>query len=41
MFDTVPGGQAGQVDLGDFAAASLRGSASLAYLLLLRKVIGC
>lgn len=41
MFDTVPGGQVGQVELGDFAAASIGGSASLAYCLLLRKVIGC
>lgn len=41
MFDGVPGGQVGQVELGDFAAASVRGADGLARRLLLRKVIGC
>lgn len=35
------GGKARQVELGDFAAASMRGSAVLASRLLLRKVVGC
>lgn len=41
VLDTMPGGQVGQVELGDFAAASVRGSVGLAYRQLLRKVIGC
>ncbi len=39
VLDTMPGGQVGQVELGDFAAASVWGSIGLAYCL--RKVIGC
>lgn len=41
MFDAVSGGQVGQVELGDFAGSSMRGSAGLAHRLLLREVIGC
>ena len=41
VFDAVSGGKVGQVELGDFAAASMSGSAGFNNCLLLRKVIGC
>lgn len=41
VFDAVPGGKVGQVELGDFAAASMSRSAGFNDRLLLRKVIGC